>query len=135
MSGDSFEHTQPSQAPDVGGSDSGISLDDNISFAPGSPVFSARVASPVLSVCSAVPFSFSAASDVFPSDLESDDGMVPSSPVASVAARQGPKRRRKGVVAANRSDVALCRKTAAEHAVGQIKGAIRDRTRRTRKPP
>ena len=135
MSGDSFEHTPPSQAPDVGGSDSGISLDDNIDmFAPGSPAMSACVASPGFSACSAAPFSFSAASDIFPSDLESDDGTAPSSPRPSAAARQGPKRRRDGPVAANRSSFLVRRKTAAEHAVGQIKGAIRDRTRRTRKP-
>ena len=123
MSGDSFEYTQPSPAPDVGGSDSGISFDDNDDpFVLVSPVLSTCAVSPAFSACSVAPFSLSVASDVFPSDLESDDGTVPSSPVASVAARQGPKRRRVGPVFANRSAFLLNRQTAAEHAVGQIKG-------------
>ena len=125
MSGETFVHTaKDSVAVIAEGSDSGLSDFSNFSNC-GACFSDAELEPP--SPCVSI------AADAC--DSQSDGDTV--SPVPEeIVARQGPKRRRvEPPVAAVRGKALLMRMAAAERAVNQIRGAVRDRKGRTRMPP
>ena len=125
MSGETFVHTdKDSVAVIAEGSDSGLS--DFSNFWNCGACFSDAELEPP-SPCVSI------AADACDSQ---NDGDTVSPVPEGIVARQGPKRRRvEPPVAAVRGEALLMRMAAAERAVNQMRGAIRDRKSRTRMPP